>query len=56
MFKKCGILKSREVFIMFNIKDYIKQNETLKNLDFMTVYLTIVELCKDGKLEMKENV
>lgn len=35
---------------MFNIQDYIKNNKTLKNLDFLTVYLTIVELCKDDKL------
>lgn len=35
---------------MFNIYDYIKSNERLKQLDFLTVYLTIVELCKDDKL------
>lgn len=46
----------REVLNMFNICKYIKENETLKDLDFMTVYLTIVELCKDGKLEMNQNV
>lgn len=40
---------------MFNICDYIKQNETLKNLDFLTVYLTIVELCKDDKLVRDSN-
>lgn len=41
---------------MFNIKDYIKQNETLNRLDFLTVYLTIVELCKDDKLAIDRNV
>lgn len=35
---------------MFNISEYIKSNETLKHLDFLTVYLTISELCKDEKL------
>ena len=38
---------------MFNICKYIKENETLKNFDFMTVYLTIVELVKDGKMEIQ---
>lgn len=41
---------------MFNICKYIKSNKTLKHLDFMTVYLTIVELIKDGKLEIKKDV
>lgn len=41
---------------MFNICEYIKNNETLKELDFMTVYLTIVELCKDDKLVKNGNV
>lgn len=41
---------------MFNISNYIKSNNQLKSLDFLTVYLTIVELAKDGKLELKENV
>lgn len=41
---------------MFNISDYIKQNDTLKELDFLTVYLTIVELCKDDKLVIDRNV
>mgnify|MGYP004463967413 CR=1 FL=1 len=36
---------------MFNICKYIKGNKQLKNLDFLTVYLTIVELYKDGKME-----
>lgn len=41
---------------MFNICEYIKNNEVLKNLDFVTVYLTIVELCKDDKLVRNGNV
>lgn len=35
---------------MENISKYIKSNKKLKNLDFLTVYLTIVELIKDGKV------
>ena len=41
---------------MFNICEYIKNNKVLKKLDFMTVYLTIVELCKDDKLVRSGNV
>lgn len=41
---------------MFNISKYIKSNENLKNLDFMTVYLTIVELVKDNKIGVKDDV
>lgn len=41
---------------MFNIYDYIKSNERLKQLDFLTVYLTIVELCKDDKLARDKDV
>lgn len=41
---------------MFNIYDYIKSNERLKQLDFLTVYLTIVELCKDDKLVRDKDV
>lgn len=37
---------------MFNISDYIKSHKKLKNLDFMTVYLTIVELIKDGLMNV----
>ena len=33
-----------------NIKEYIKSNEVLKNLDFLTVYETINQLIKDGYL------
>jgi hypothetical protein len=43
---------------LFNISKYIKKNRTLKNLDFLQVYITIVELIKDGeiKLESENNV
>ncbi len=41
---------------MFNIYNYIKSNERLKQLDFLTVYLTIVELCKDDKLVRDKDV
>lgn len=41
---------------VFNICKYIKSNKTLKNLDFMTVYLTIVELVKDNKIGVKDDV
>lgn len=46
----------KEVDIMFNICKYIKNNERLKELDFLTVYLTIVELIKDKKMEWNDNV
>lgn len=36
--------------VKFNITNYIKSKENLKGLDFMTAYITIVELIKDGKL------
>ena len=39
---------------MGNISDYIKSNQKLKSLDFLTVYLTIIELIKDGKIELKK--
>lgn len=39
-----------------NIKNYIQTNENLKNLDFLTVYLTIIELLRDGKLEFEFDV
>ena len=38
---------------MDNIMNYIKSNKKLKHLDFLTVYLTIVELVKDSKVEFK---
>lgn len=41
---------------MFDIRKYIKQNKTLKNLDFLTVYLTIIELCKDDKIARDKDV
>ena len=41
---------------MSNISEYIKSNKNLKSLDFLTVYLTIIELIKDGKIELKQNV
>ena len=34
-----------------NISQYIKQNERLNKLDFITVYNVIVELIEDGKME-----
>lgn len=36
----------------FNISEYIKNNSTLKKLDFITVYATIAELIHDGKMEL----
>ena len=33
------------------LAEYIKGNEVLSKLDFLTVYLTLVELIKDGYLE-----
>lgn len=44
------------VDFMSNISDYIKSNKKLKSLDFLTVYLTIIELVKDGQIELKQNV
>lgn len=35
---------------MQNIKEYIKNNEYLKELDFLTVYLTIIELARDNQI------
>lgn len=45
-----------ETYAKSNIKNYIKSNKKLKNLDFLTVYLTIVELIKDGKTRFDTNV
>ena len=39
---------------MQNISNYIKSNKKLKTLDFLTVYLTIIELVKDGQIELKD--
>lgn len=33
-----------------NISEYIKSNAKLKKMDFLTVYSTILELIKDGKI------
>ena len=44
------------VDFMSDISTYIKQNKKLKSLDFLTVYLTIIELVKDGQIELKNNV
>lgn len=41
---------------MFNISEYIKSNEKLKEMDFVTVYIIIAELCKDKKLVMSGDV
>lgn len=41
---------------MFNISEYIKSNEKLKKMDFLTVYVIIEELYKDKKLVMRSNV
>ena len=44
------------VDFLSDISAYIKSNKKLKSLDFLTVYLTIIELIKDGKIELKQNV
>ena len=41
---------------MSNISDYIKSNKNLKYLDFLNVYLKIMELVKEGKIELENNV
>ena len=41
---------------MSDISAYIRKNKKLKYLDFLTVYLTIIELVKDGIIDLKENV
>ena len=41
---------------MNDISEYIKSNKKLKYLDFLTVYLTIIELIKDGKIELEKSV
>lgn len=50
------LFNHKGVDFMSNISDYIKSNKNLKSLDFLTVYLTIIELIKDGKIELKQNV
>lgn len=39
-----------------NIEKYIKNHEKLKNLDFLTVYETILTLMKDGYIMVAEDV
>lgn len=46
----------KELMYMSDISAYIKSNKKLKSLDFLTVYLTIIELVKDGQIELKQNV
>lgn len=37
---------------MFKISDYIKEHKKLKEFDFYTVYMTIIELIKDGMMNV----
>ena len=39
-----------------NIEKYIKSHEKLKDLDFLTVYETILTLMQDGYLMVAEDV
>ena len=48
--------RHKGVDFMSDISAYIKSNKKLKSLDFLTVYLTIIELVKDGKIELKQDV
>lgn len=48
--------RHKGVDFMNDISEYIKSNKKLKSLDFLTVYLTIIELIKDGRIELKQNV
>ena len=52
----CYDLGIKELIFMGDISTYIKSNKKLKSLDFLTVYLTIIELVKDGQIELKQNV
>ena len=52
----CYDLNHKGVDFMSDISTYIKSNKKLKSLDFLTVYLTIIELVKDGKIELTQNV
>lgn len=52
----CYILDTKELTFMSDISAYIKSNKKLKSLDFLTVYLTIIELVKDGQIQLKQNV
>ena len=38
-----------------SLSKYIRTHKELKKLDFLTVYLVIVELLKDGKMEWNNN-
>ena len=49
-------LNHKGVDFMSDISAYIKSNKKLKSLDFLTVYLTIIELVKDGQIELTHNV
>ena len=46
--------RHKELILMNDISDYIKSNKKLKSLDFLTVHLTIIELIKDGQIELKK--
>ena len=52
----CYCKDIKELIYMTDISGYIKSNKKLKSLDFLTVYLTIIELVKDGQIELKQNV
>lgn len=41
---------------MQSISKYIQSNPVLRELDFTTVYTTIIELIKDNKAEFYKNV
>ena len=49
----CYIEVNKRGDFMSNIADYIKRNKKLNKLDFLTVYLTIVELVKDGQIDVQ---
>ena len=38
-----------------SLSKYIRTHKELSKLDFLTVYLAIVELLKDGKMEWNNN-
>jgi hypothetical protein len=37
------------------LSEYIKSNKNLRKYDFITVYLVICELIKDGKFNLEQN-
>ena len=45
----CKVIKGVDFFL--NISEYIKSKKEFGLMPFMTVYLTITELIKDGYLE-----